>query len=171
MEKEINTESGYLITVTESELRVSCNAQSFSSEVLLFAVENGTLQSSLSSTFKFSLALTNSEASLLCKAIEQAKQAREPELVEEYEWLHLQPKLIAVFKDINEKTPVHVIDERIEEFKSLLGERDDKGMLKSILRLRNVIVESELMDRRSKQFEENFVKFQQKVGVKANFDA
>jgi hypothetical protein len=140
MKSILKGKSGRVFEITELALTFKDGDLTISSEVLSFYVVDKSLKCT-SSLFEFDLTLTTQEANWLSQELQDAKTEREPIVVAEYEWLTLQPQLLKILERTHDCKSVEEFDVIIEEYKQLLSDRDDKGMLDTAMLLRNSMIE------------------------------
>jgi len=80
----------------------------------------------------FTLKVTQDEAIWLADSLMEAKRARDPIIVEEYEWLVIQPRLVLAMKGARKCETVEELDVIISECKSIIGERNDREIIDMI---------------------------------------
>lgn len=142
MEKIFTSQSGREFKVTEFLFSLRDNDLSFSSEVLSFYVVDNTVKSS-SASFEFAIKISHEESEWLASSFAMAKSKRDPILVEEYEWINLQPRLLDILERARQCTAVKEFDDIVSDYQLLVGEHDDRGMLDTIMTLRNAVLEHE----------------------------
>ncbi|MCG9576060.1 hypothetical protein L1D14_07385 [Vibrio tubiashii] len=140
MKSILKGKSDRMFEITELALKFKDGDLTISSEVLSFYVVDKSLKCA-NALVEFDLTLTTQEANWLSQELQAAKAEREPIVVAEYEWLTLLPQLMKIQERTHDCKSVEEFDVIVEEYKQLLGDRDDKGMLDTMMLLRNSIVE------------------------------